>query len=185
MPKAALLLPDKIYLLECFDVDLEAGRLTWRPRPLHHFSSERYQRCADTQCSGREAGWPRFHPRAARWRWFVRLHGKDCARHRIIFFLAFGLQPPEIDHRDGDSLNDRVSNLRAADRFTNGTNRRNQLGKISGAPKGVTPVGKRWVAQIMTHGIHYHIGTYDSADAAHQAYCQKAKELHGAFWSPG
>jgi len=183
--RVALPLPDKAYLLECFDADLEAGRLIWRVRPKYHFSSERGWRVSDGKCSGQEAGWARLHPKTGKWRWFIRLNGKEVPRSRIIFFLVSGLQPPEVDHRDGNTLNDRADNLRASDRLTNAANLRLRRGKKSGLPKGVTPHKGGFAAQICARGVHYYIGRYVTVEEAHAAYCEAAKLHFGEFWCAG
>jgi hypothetical protein len=66
--------------------------------------------------------------------WRTRLEGKDYAVHRIIWELVCGEIPSglEVDHKDGDSLNNSPSNLRTVDRTGNMRNkamdRRNKSG---------------------------------------------------------
>ena len=47
--------------------------------------------------------------------------------------------------------------------------------------KGVYKKGNKFQSQIMAKGVSYHLGTYQTAEEAHKAYCQKAYELHDQF----
>lgn len=53
-----------------------------------------------------------------------RVYGKNYAAHRVVFFLYHGRWPDgEIDHINGDRLDNRPPNLREADRSLNSANR--------------------------------------------------------------
>ena len=60
---------------------------------------------------------------------------KLYSNHRIIYFLNTGIDPEEktVDHEDGDSLNNKISNLRLATRSQNQDNRKKQKNNKSGA----------------------------------------------------
>ena len=60
---------------------------------------------------------------------------KLYSNHRIIYFLNTGIDPEEktVDHEDGDSLNNKISNLRLATRSQNQDNREKQKNNKSGA----------------------------------------------------
>jgi len=47
--------------------------------------------------------------------------------------------------------------------------------------KGVVKSGKRFVSRIMKDGIHYQLGTFETAEDAAKVYNEKAKELYGEF----
>lgn len=97
--------------------------------------------------------------------------------HRII------MNPPadmDVDHINGDRLDNRRSNLRVC---THGQNMMNHRG--SGARSGfrgvrLTPKG-RWSVRI-THQRHeIHIGTFDDKADAIAARLEKERELRGEF----
>ena len=69
--------------------------------------------------------------------------------HRIIFLMHHGYMPELIDHIDGNTLNNRIENLRPATKSTNGMNRGKQKNNTSGY-KGVyfSNERKKWIAQI-------------------------------------
>jgi hypothetical protein len=95
--------------------------------------------------------------------------------------LVLGGNPEVVDHADGDGLNNRRSNLRATTQANNVKNIRRSSLNTSGY-KGVhrTKNG-RWQAQIKAAGRSRYIGNFDTPEAAHDAYCKAAAELHGEF----
>jgi hypothetical protein len=87
---------------------------------------------------------------------------------------------PQTDHRDGDGLNNRRSNLRPATKAENGRNRRLHSNNTSGY-RGVSRSRQRWFAQIKVDGRKVSLGMYaDPVDAA-RAYDQAAREHFGEF----
>lgn len=88
---------------------------------------------------------------------------------------------PLTDHIDGNGLNNRRSNLRAATHAQNIRNGRSRGG--TSQFKGVTwyPPSRRWRAAIMLNGKYNHLGYFaDEAEAA-RAYDAAALRLHGEF----
>lgn len=103
--------------------------------------------------------------------------------HRIIAGTPMGM---ETDHRDGDGLNCRRSNLRNATQLENSRNRRRPAHNSSGV-KGVSwhkQIGK-WQAHIGFHGKKWYLGTFASLDDAAAAYAKASARLHGEFGSTG
>jgi hypothetical protein len=49
----------------------------------------------------------------------IRAFGKPYLSHRLIFFWHYGVFPKEIDHINGDTVDNRIENLRAAYRNHN------------------------------------------------------------------
>ncbi len=90
-----------------------------------------------------------------------------------------------IDHRNGDGLDNRRSNLRPATYAQNGANRRLSSHNTSGF-KGVVLKKStgRWVAQIRVAGEQRHIGTYPTAEDAARAYDAAALAAFGEFARP-
>ncbi len=130
----------------------------------------------------------------AGWNWRALVDGntvyavrKDCSgpkqrsvkMHRIIMGNPEGL---EIDHKDGDGLNNRRNNLREATRSQNNHNQRRSKNNTSGF-KGVTwhKAGGKWQAQIMMDGRKRFLGLHATPEAAHTAYCKASAELHGEY----
>jgi hypothetical protein len=87
-----------------------------------------------------------------------------------------------VDHINCNKLDNRRANLRRATRSENMWNRRpNRRGAslLKGVSRSGT--GSRWIAQIRAHGEHYYLGTFETEEAAHAAYANAAKQLHGEF----
>lgn len=98
--------------------------------------------------------------------------------HRFIMQAEKGV---EVDHVDGNRLNNQRSNLRLC---TPSQNRCNTLRKVGVSEyKGVSfdKVNQKWRAKIKVQGKHYSIGRYTTELEARDAYIAKAKELHGEF----
>lgn len=87
-----------------------------------------------------------------------------------------------VDHIDGDSLNNRRSNLRLASRSQNQHNMRLRLSSKSGA-KGVSWNSRRnaWEARIQLQGRARFLGYHATLSDASAAYAKASAELHGEF----
>ncbi len=112
----------------------------------------------------------------------TRIDGKQKSvrLHRLIVRGA-----PEVDHKDGDGLNNRRHNLRAATRANNAANVGRYRTNTSGI-KGVSFCEARgkWLAQISVDGKRINLGRYDSKDEAATVYAQAEREYKGEF-APG
>lgn len=99
--------------------------------------------------------------------------------HRVITPTPEGL---EVDHRDGDGLNNRRSNLRAATRSENARNRSLQANNTSGI-KGVSwdQEVKKWRVRIWVDGKNLSLGHFKCQTAAALAYAKASRKLFGEF----
>lgn len=106
-------------------------------------------------------------------------NGKKYLAHRLAWLYMTGDWPKgQIDHIDGDRLNNRFSNLRDVGGSENQQNiwkakSHNQSGLL-----GVSRSKKRFKAEIRCNGTRHHIGTYDTPEQAHKAYLKAKQELH-------
>lgn len=99
--------------------------------------------------------------------------------HREISKTPAGLC---ADHIDGDGLNNRRDNLRAATKSENMHNSGRKAANTSGY-KGVGWCRRlgRWRARIRTSSGRKYLGSYDTREAAYAAYCDAAERIHGEF----
>jgi|7_EtaG_2_1085326.scaffolds.fasta_scaffold41168_1 hypothetical protein len=113
---------------------------------------------------------------------------KDEYIHRMVA-KAFVPNPegkPVVDHSNGDTLNNRVENLRWATRGENAMNaqkcRKHGTRQITSKYKGVSKVDsrhlKQWQASCGSAGF---LGRYETEREAAEAYNERAKELYGEF----
>ena len=99
-------------------------------------------------------------------------------------FLMMGLSKGGlVDHRTGDKLDCRRSNLRMATRAGNAQNTRLAKNNSTGF-KGIrlTSHGK-WNARITVNHKEKHVGNYGTREEAAAAYDIAAMEYHGEFAS--
>lgn len=109
--------------------------------------------------------------------------------HRIILSRILGYRLSKyqlVDHINGDTLDNRRENLRIATLSQNAMNRKIRRDSKSGF-KGVKwhNKTKKWTATIAVDGKYHYLGYYNTPEEAHEAYCEKAKELHGEFANLG
>lgn len=92
-----------------------------------------------------------------------------------------GIEMPEVDHKDGDGLNNERRNLRPCTGDKNKKNTGLRKNNKSGY-KGVFELGpKRWVSYITCKSNRLHLGVFDTPEKAYAAYCEAAQRLHGEF----
>lgn len=109
--------------------------------------------------------------------------GQKLYLHRLIFERKLGRvlhQSEQVDHIDGDGLNNRLSNLRLASVAQNMCNRGKPKNNTSGF-KGVIPYRGRWRATIGFNRKTIYLGDFDTPELAHSAYCDASREYHGDF----
>lgn len=90
---------------------------------------------------------------------------------------------PYVDHRNGDGLDNRRTNLRPSTAAQNAANQRTNATNTAGF-KGVQRNRSRglpWRAQIGAARKKYHLGLFATPEAAARAYDEAARRLHGEF----
>lgn len=104
--------------------------------------------------------------------------------HRLI--LGVTDSGINVDHCNGIRHDNQRHNLRACTKAQNSWNRPAQQNNTSGY-KGVSRHANtgKWQATIGYNGARLHLGLFDSAEAAHAAYCAKAREVHGEYANTG
>jgi len=100
--------------------------------------------------------------------------------HQDVLDLPFQ-NPPQVDHIDGNGLNNRRSNLRLV---TNAENQRAKQRKRLGCSsqfRGVSwdKVNRNWEAHIKVSGKKYRVGRFNNEIDAAKARDRKAIELFG------
>ena len=109
----------------------------------------------------------------------INLDGKNYMAHRLAWLYVNGNFPPEeIDHINGKSTDNRISNLREASRKQNNENRTLRSDNTSGF-QGVTfnKSFRKFQARIMHNKKSRHLGLFSTAEQASQAYQAARVEL--------
>lgn len=113
----------------------------------------------------------------------IRISGRSYEAHRLAWLYMFGIWPRDLlDHISGDPSDNRICNLREANRSDNAANKRRHVNGRSGL-KGASlhKATGMWQAQIMVDGKKRYLGLFSTAAEAHQVYCRAATEHFGAF----
>ena len=112
--------------------------------------------------------------------WKIEINQKEYLAHRLVWLWHHGSLPQELDHIDNDRLNNRIENLRVANRSENMWNQkaRNKTGL-----KGIFFAKDRnkWRALIAVNNKKIHLGQYDNPEDAANAYKVAANKYHGEF----
>lgn len=101
--------------------------------------------------------------------------------HRVIMGLS-KYDKRQVDHINGDSLDNRRCNLRIVTPMQNAWNRGAQNNSKSGI-RGVYrhTTANSWIAQIKAGDKRIHIGSFKTPEEAKHAYNEKAIELYGEY----
>lgn len=103
---------------------------------------------------------------------------KTIYLHRKIIGAVIG---QEVDHINGDRLDNRRSNLRIANRSQNNRNRLTK-GINRGIKLNRTATKKRsWVAEISINNKNQYLGCYPTKKLAQEAYNKAALQASGEF----
>lgn len=97
---------------------------------------------------------------------------RNYLAHRVIFLWHRGYMPNEIDHKDHDTRNNRMSNLREVTHLQNMQNMKPK--------RGTTFIKKygKWQAQIMVNRKNLQLGWYSTEEEAHAAYVKAKRKFH-------
>jgi hypothetical protein len=106
------------------------------------------------------------HPAGGRNR-HGRIRQTQLSLHRAVMGLRFG-DPPKVDHRDHDPLNNRKSNLRIGTHAENLQNRRGANRGSSSKYRGVSwdREKRKWIAYGTLDGKFNYLGQYDEEEEA-------------------
>jgi hypothetical protein len=107
--------------------------------------------------------------------------GKSYRVHRLVFLYHHGYMPIQVDHIDGNRMNNRIENLREA---TSSQNNQNRKSTSSSGVKGVVwhKQSKKWVASICVNRKSVHLGSFISIEEAALVANKARQSAHGEFY---
>lgn len=109
----------------------------------------------------------------------TEVEGKSWKVHRIIFYLCRGYEPEVVDHINGDTLDNRIENLRACTQKQNTFNQVCKTGQ-SGV-QGVSKFGERWRVRIGIGSRRLPLGLYDCLELATLVAEEARDKYHGEY----
>jgi phage-related protein len=129
----------------------------------------------------------------SQWKWFCTAQGyavrhtsrkqghKSIFMHREIMKAPVGM---DVDHRDGDGLNNQRSNLRVCTHQQNMHNTKLRKTNSSGY-RGVywNKMSRKWQAYIRHDGQQQYLGVFVDIKDAARAYDHAARKFRGEFAS--
>jgi len=101
----------------------------------------------------------------------VWVNGRTLLAHRIIYAIAHGAMPAgQIDHINGNRMDNRIENLRDVSASENSHNSKRPKNNTSGFPGVSWNIQRqKWMAYICVNNRRIHLGLFDDIDDAVQA----------------
>jgi hypothetical protein len=169
MPKSKPL-PPLAELSARLSYDPQAGIFTWKVEPRRGMKAGAIAGCIDSN------GYVQ-----------IRHNKKIIFAHRLAWLFFYGEDPgdKDIDHVNQNRSDNRITNLRLADRAENMWNRGACVTNKSGYKGVCWSNSNGWFAQVKRRGEYHSASGFATAEAAYQWTCAVREALHGEFVSHG
>jgi hypothetical protein len=151
---------------ELLDYDPSTGGLVWRKSPCNSIPA------------GSRAGSPNNHGYL-----LVSVMRRTYHVHRLIWLLSHGVWPEgQVDHKNGNRLDNRLCNLRVASRNQNCANSKLRKDSFSGV-KGVlwSKAESRWIARLDYKGRRVLRRRFTTKEEAEACVREARLRFHGEF----
>jgi len=158
-------------LIELLEFDEGLNRFRWKERPGNAWWTTRFA----GKLAGGEGRRGRLTYR------MTHIDDKCYLEHRLVWLYHYGQFPTEnLDHEDGEGLNNTKENLQLAPGNFNGKNCAKSIANTSGYI-GVSwnKRAKKWQVQVQHNGIHHYGGLFK--EEALLLAGAKAAEMRKAF----
>ena len=105
--------------------------------------------------------------------------------HRLAYYMYHGVDPLEnlVDHENGGESNNKINNLRLANKSQNGTNHIKLRSDNTSGAIGVywNKKLKKWVAWIVVNKVTKHLGLFTNKEDAIKARREAEIKYYGDF----
>jgi hypothetical protein len=155
---------DAVELATLVAYDPLTGQLTYLERPRAYFKSDTSWKTWNTRFSGR----PAMNVKSLRGYLVGRVNSVSMKAHRAAWALHYGEWPKhEIDHINGNKMDNRIENLRDVQTLENGKNRPKQINNTSGVTGvGYSQAKGKWFARIKVNQKLIHLGHFSTKEEA-------------------
>ena len=148
-------------------LEYDSGHLIWIKIPPKNNSIKIGKRFGSTESNGYIRG---------------QFKGKKFLEHRVVYYMFNKIVPSFIDHINGIRDDNRIENLREADKQSNTFNRKSHKNSTS-KYKGVSwcKRDKNWQVSYCIGGKRIDIGKFNCEIEAAKAYDNTVREYHKEF----
>lgn len=111
----------------------------------------------------------------------IKYDGNNYKAHRLAWYITHGRWPiGQIDHIDGNRLNNSIANLRDVSIIFNAQNQRSPHKRNTSGFIGVSwhKQNSKWQARIRFDGKIKYLGLFQTPKAAYDAYLTAKRKLH-------
>ena len=152
-------------LCELLDYDPSTGSFHWK----------KFAGVPNQMEIGQVAGW---HDRQSR-SWKIEIAERPYLAHRLAWFYIHGVWPKQIDHINGDRMDNRLCNLRNANNSQNQANMKAKSNNRLGI-RGISFTGRSYLVQIKKDGKAIR-ALFPTLAEAELFTKETHKKLHGEF----
>jgi hypothetical protein len=116
----------------------------------------------------------------------ISINNKKFKEHQIVYLMNHGYIPKEIDHINGNKLDNRIENLREVSRLQNMYNKPAYKTNTSGS-KNVSWKAKisKWQVDISFNGKRKYIGVFEDFELAELVAAEARNKYHGKYANHG
>jgi hypothetical protein len=142
-------------ILYYFRYDKEQGKLFWQ----NHYHGPTIKKLKGKEAGAVNGATPPYR--------YIMLNEKNYPTHVLIFLIEHNYRPFQIDHLDGNSLNNKIGNLKAC--HTQNQNQRNKIIHRKGRLPGVYFCNdtNRWRARVRIKNVKICLGRFDTEEQAY------------------
>jgi hypothetical protein len=174
-------LPPQGVLRQLLRYDPKTGQLFWRKRSPDMFANGKQPARHNAAIwNAKNAGCEAFTTALPSGYRYSTIQRQKMYAHRVIWKMAFGAEPREIDHINGNPADNRLCNLREVSHAANGRNLKRSRANSSGVTGVCYDAGRRkWRARICVNYRNQFLGSFDGFGEAVEA--RKAAEAKYDF----
>lgn len=163
-------MPDLNFLRNILDYNPDTGEFRWKVNVAYQVKASDIAGCIRIINNDKK--------------YQIVIDKKQYLSHRIAYYYVTGIDPAEkqIDHKNGNGLDNRFINLRLAIHAENSKNYKKPINNTSGF-KGVSwhKQNKKWQSNIKVNNKKIYLGTFNSKLYAAVVYARAEKHYFGEW----